>query len=250
MRSSIVLALSQFVASTPLAKVLLDIGAAIDGLFPLVENTVSAVATALPANTVTAGVMTVTANGAFPAQDGVSIALNDVILIPVGATNLTSAVDSGPWQVTTLGTASTQAVLHRPSWWSQGSYVLPSQAIFVGPGAGASSLYGNTEWRAMGTSAIVVGTTTPSLYPREVTQSFDLVAGTHTISNVPVLSTKSDLIVSRTTPNTTALTVAYNPYTLTPGVIGTASVVVDAQIAAGTKNVADISTLTVTVRNF
>ncbi len=109
-----------------------------------------------------------------------------------------------------------------------------------------------TTWVVTNTGTSVVGTTTFTMFPRSVTQSITLVAGTATITNVPVVSaTKTGVYGVRTTANTsTATTGGYHPVgAMTPGALGTASIVYDATVAAGTINNADISTLAVTIVN-
>jgi len=113
------------------------------------------------------------------------------------------------------------------------------------------TLFAKSSWKITTTGAIVVGATALAAYPGRVTQSVTLVAGTVTVSNVPILSaTKSGVAFTRTTANTTTATVAYNPSTLTPGAVGTASLVFQAQVAAGTLNNADLSTGNLTIINF
>ena len=209
---------------------------------------VRGVMTTLGAGACVSGVYTATANGAMAAQDGLTIAVNDLVLLQEGTTNLPSAADAGPYVVTAIGAAGAKVVLTRPSWWAHGATVQPGARIHVAAG----TLWANSEWKVCAAAALVVGTTAPSLYPRTVSQSLTLVAGTKTISNVPLLSaTKSSIAFSRTTPDTCTLTVGgYDPTTLTAGVIGTASIVVQAKVGAGTINNADISVMTITVNNW
>jgi hypothetical protein len=119
----------------------------------------------------------------------------------------------------------------------------------------SGTLFGNTKWFSTAV-APVIGTTDPAFYPESVTQSVALVAGTTTITNVPVLSaTKSNVIPVRRIADTCSLTTGgYGPSVnalngITAGALGTASVVVEAMVAAGTKNVADVSTLNITIVN-
>ena len=73
--------------------------------------------------------------------------------------------------------------------------------------------------------------------------------GTATISTVPIHSANAGIAITRTTATTTAATVMYGAPTVTPGIIGTASLVVDAQDAAGALTAADGSILNVTITN-
>ena len=96
----------------------------------------------------------------------------------------------------------------------------------------------------------VVGTDDPLYYVRRVTVAATLVTGTVTVATIPLFSaTKSSVQLQLVTPNTTTLTTSYSTPTLTPGKIGTASIVARANVAAGTINAADVSTLALTVQN-
>lgn len=109
----------------------------------------------------------------------------------------------------------------------------------------------STDWKLTTTGAITVDTTSINFYPRTVTVQATLVAGTVTLATIPIFSaTKSFVGITRITANTTASTITYWPQTITPGAVGTASLIVQAAVAAGTINNADISTLAVTVTNF
>jgi hypothetical protein len=110
-------------------------------------------------------------------------------------------------------------------------------------------VFAHTVW--FNSAAGTIATNTPAFMPECVTLTQALVAGTMTITSVPILSaTRTGFTITRTTPNTSALTVMYsvnaNP---TPGALGTASAVVFATVAAGTINNADISGLHLTITN-
>lgn len=179
-------------------------------------------------------------------RDGVTYVQGDIVLlagqttksqnglyvvgaVAAGAAPLTRSVDYAP------GTVFDQS--NRP-------------VCEVGP---EGTLFGSSLWKVTTSGAITVDTTSHDWYPRQVTQSITLVAGTKAITNVPILSaTTTNVVGVRTTPNTcTATTGGYGPLgAMTPGVVGTASCTFDAQVAAGTINNADISTLAVTITNF
>ena len=112
------------------------------------------------------------------------------------------------------------------------------------------TVFAHSDWK--NTAAGTVGTDDPAFYPGRVVREATLVAGTVTISNIPILSaTKSLIAITRKTANTTASTVQYvTNGAATPGALGTASVAVMAAVAAGTINNADISTLEVCIINF
>lgn len=72
-----------------------------------------AVTTAVLANSPTyaGGVLTAGSNGAFPAQDGITLAASERVLVK----NQASALQNGIYSVTTVGTASVPYVLTRVS---------------------------------------------------------------------------------------------------------------------------------------
>lgn len=212
-------------------------------------ETPRAVVTSLAANTVTAGVMSYDAVGAFGTQDGVAtLVAGDTVFIQAGTTNLDAAADAGPWEIQTLGTASVVHVMRRPSWWAHGSPIKQAAKIKIG---GEGTLYSGSTWQSFVATGKVIGTDDPAMYPDSVTQSIVLVAGHLAVTNVPIRSaTKTNYIMRRSTANTCTLTLEYVPLSITPGALGTATVDVTAAVAAGTINVADISTLLFTVVNF
>lgn len=211
-------------------------------LLDVVHEADYATAVALAAYTAAGGVLTANANGALAAIDGITCAAGDRVLLTTGA----AAADNGLYVITSLGGASAKFVFTRAFDWLSGASLPPAVEVAVNKG----TLYGSTRWFCATSGAVTVDTTACNMYPEEVTQAATLVAGTVTLTNVPLLSaTKSRVSYNRTTPNTTASTVIYSASTMTPGLVGTASVVFQAQIAAGTINAADISTLNMTVIN-
>lgn len=118
------------------------------------------------------------------------------------------------------------------------------------------TLYAGTTWRAMCTGAKVVGTDDPLFYPKVVRiPAVALVAGTKTLNATQGVwlfsASKSTVHVTVNTPNTVTSTVQYQAAAAgrTAGKVGTAAVVVQANVAAGTINTADVSTLDVTIVN-
>lgn len=179
------------------------------------------------------------------AVDGVTYAQGEIVLL-VGQT---SKAQNGLYQVGVVAAGS--APLTRPADWATGTIFLGGQPQVVEVAEG--TLFANTTWKVTTTGALTVDTTAFDMFPRQVTQSVTLVAGTVTVTNVPILSaTKSNFLACRTTANTsTATTGGYHPVgAVTPGVVGTASLVFDATVAAGTINNADISTLSLTIINW
>lgn len=212
----------------------------------MVHQARNVVRTALAAYTKTAGVILANANGAWATQDGITNVVGDIVLLPDGIA--AAAADAGLWQITALGAAGAKFSLSRPSDWASGSLGLTGTEVNIAEG----TLFAGTKWYHAGASNFTVDTTAMLMVPRAVTQSIVLVAGTATITNVPVLSaTKTGFTSVRTTANTsTATTGGYHPVgAITPGALGTASIVFDATVAAGTINAADVSTLAVTIFN-
>jgi hypothetical protein len=101
-----------------------------------VTTVVAATTAPLPASTYnngTAGVgatLTATANGAFPAQDGVTVALNQRMLVKNEAT----AANNGLYLLTTVGTAGTPWVLTRAANFDTAAEMLINSFVSVSGG--------------------------------------------------------------------------------------------------------------------
>lgn len=206
-------------------------------------------AAALPAYTAAGGVLTANANGAISNIDGVAPVLGDRILLTLGA----AGADNGVYTVTSVGGASAKTTFTRAADYATGATV-PSGTVYE---VSEGTAYANTSWKLTTAGASVVDTTSTAFYPREVNQQVALVAGTVTISNVPILSTsKTNVEPTRVIANTaTATTGGYCPTVagangITAGAVGTGQVIIQACVAAGTINSADISTLNVTITNW
>lgn len=175
--------------------------------------------------------------------------LNDATLNVAGDIVLlvaqTTASQNGLYSVGTVATGT--APLTRISSLAAGRVVLADEleiAVSVG------TVFGHTKW--FNSAAGTIGTDAPAFFPESVTISQALVAGTMTLTSVPILSaTKSQVIAYRKTANTCTLTTGgyVTSGAATPGALGTASVVVMAAVAAGTINNADVSTLHITFTN-
>ena len=109
------------------------------------------------------GALTETANGAWAAQDGVTNAVGDVVFIPATTTNLVSAVDSGPWQITSLGSAGTKWTLVRPDWFTHAAAVIQGTDIIIG---GEGTTGAGNQWRSFAAVAQIVDANDPVFYPR------------------------------------------------------------------------------------
>ena len=180
-------------------------------------------------------------------QDGITYAAGDIVLL----CKQTTAAQNGPYLV---GTVSTTAPLTRPNWWAAAK-VIPEGTVFeVGYGG---TLYGGSSWKSSAAKAAVVDTNDPVLYPRVVKGTATLVAGTVTLGATQGLwlksTTTSSIQLTRCTANTcTATTGGYASAagSNTAGIIGTAAVVINACVAAGTINIADISTIFYQITNW
>lgn len=175
-------------------------------------------------------------------NDGNTYAAGDVVVLYAQ----TSALANGPYVVGTVTTGT--AALTRPDWWPAGAALTELKAIEVKKG----TLFANTAWRSTNSTG-VVDTDDPKIYPGRVTQSVTIASGGGiAVTNVPILSaTKTGFMINRTaTGGTVTSTVQNNAVSITPGAVGTATVTVQAQIAAGTANASDTSTFNLTIVNF
>ena len=180
-------------------------------------------------------------------NDGVTNVAGDVVVLA----EQTTVGENGPYVVGTVGGGT--APLTRPAWWSTGAVLPAGTEIKIG---GEGTVFKNTNWKAMpAAETFIVGTDNPLLWPKQVSGLTALVAGTFTISTVPVKSTSSAVHLSRAVANTSAATDGgYHPTSggatgITAGIRGTAAVIVQATVLAGTINNADISTLHWTIIN-
>lgn len=179
-------------------------------------------------------------------QNGVTYAAGDIVLL----CGQTTAAENGPYVV---GTVAGTAPLTRPSWWAAAK-VIPAGTVFE-CGAVNTLLAGST-WKCFCAKGAVVGTDDPVLYPKVVKGTATLIAGTTTIGNSSGLylksTTESAIQLTRNTSGTTTLTVQYQAPVTTrvAGKAGTAEFVAFAAVAAGTINVADVSTIDWLVTNW
>lgn len=141
-----------------------------------------AVVTSLAAFASANGVLTGSVNGAIGAQDGVTLAVGDVVILPkvVAGGATVAAAEAGPYVVTALGGAAAKFVLTRPSWFASGAALPQGVPIFVG---GEGTIWSGTDWRCMG-SAGAIDTVDPKIYPRIVRGTVALVAGAATVSSL------------------------------------------------------------------
>lgn len=215
------------------------------------EATVRCVITSLPANTVTAGVMTADATGAWGAQDtSETLALGDEVFIPEGTTNLDNAHEAGPWRVAVLGAVGVAMVLRRPTWWTHAGAMPLGAKIAIAQGAN----YGGSTWRSDAAKGSTIGTTAPTFWPERLIVSGTFASGTlaSPITTLPVKSlVKSRVAVTPTvTTAPHANTRLHRAGAVTPGPLGTCSITPVAESAPGTTNASDLGTFVVTVENY
>lgn len=238
-------------AGRPFAGIIVDVDS--DGVWVLQGLFLAAAASGAPdaeaASASARYVMTtnVADLGAFTvAQDGVTGVEGDFVLLA----NQTTASQNGVYVIGTV--AAGVAPLTRASWMPAGTVLRSGHTVRVESG----TLFASTNWFINTAGAITVGTTAHTWYPEAVSTTAVLVAGTVTVSSIPVLSaTRTGIVLSRHTANTsTATTGGYHATVagangVTAGTVGTAAIVIEATVAAGTINNADVSTLHVTVIN-
>lgn len=216
------------------------------------DLTARAVATSVAAGSFSGGVLTATANGAFGTQDGVAtLAVGDTVVLPVGTIgSLTvGAADSGPYEITSLGSGGSKFVLTRHPKWAHGAVITPGSQIRLGS---EGTLFRDTRWYAApATAAKVVGTDDPRLAPEKVLTQVTLVAGTVTISTVPIRdAARIDVGITLAGGTPAGTTTGYDNKLsggITAGGIGTASLILEAQSVKGTKVGTDVSVLNVAI---
>lgn len=180
-------------------------------------------------------------------NDGLTYAEGDLCLLVLQ----TTAAQCGIYKVGVV--AAGVAALTRVVPHEAGRKILNGMVVEVSEG----TLYAGTSWKAMCTGAKVFGTDDPLFYPRKIHSTITLVAGTLAMGATQgtwlFSTTKSDVQVTRNTAGTsTATTGGYSAAVAgrTAGKVGTAVVTVQAEVAAGTINNADVSTLDVLITNW
>lgn len=180
-------------------------------------------------------------------RDGVTYVQGDYVLL----VNQATKSQNGLWVVGAV--ASGSAPLTRPPDWASAAVLPAGATVEVSEG----TLFANTSWKVTTAGAVTVDTTNIDLYPRQVTQSITLSAGTFTVNNVPILSTsKTQVSLVRTaTGGTVTSTIQYCPTSagangLTAGIVGTGQAIIQATVAAGTIANTDTSILACTITNW
>lgn len=176
-------------------------------------------------------------------NDGITYVAGDVVFLYAQ----TTASQNGPYVVGTVTTGT--APLTRPDWYATGSTQSVARNYTFGT---EGTLYSGASFKpTFAGSSYVVDTANPAFFPLRVSQQITLAAGTATIANVPIrLANRVGVFFTRITPANATTTVTYAPATITPGQIGTVSLVVNAQVAAGTIQNTDTSVLNVEITNW
>lgn len=203
------------------------------------------------------GTLTASAAAAFGTQDGIStLAAGDNVFLPAGLTNVTAAKDAGPYILSVLGTGSIAWILTRPQWWPTGATIQEGQSIVIG---GEGSVFKGAEFRAMCGKSQVVDTNDAKLYPKNYRKTITLSSGTYTIGagggNELLFLYDTTLSSVQLTENTGSGTLGTNRLgapaaSRVAGAIGTAAIVVNSYVDAGTVATSDNSTVDVLVTNY
>jgi len=176
------------------------------------------------------------------AFDGVTYVEGDFVLLA----NQTVPAEGGIYVV---GVVAGTAPLTRAPWLPAAAVVNGGYTCHVSEG----TLFANSAWFISDTGAVTIGTDSNIWYPETVTFSLGIPAGTGTITfaDIPILSaTKTQFIFTNAVEVTADLTVRYGlDGAATPGVVGTCTATMIAEVAAGTVNVDDDSTMIVSVIN-
>lgn len=180
-------------------------------------------------------------------NDGLTYAAGQRLLL-VGQT---TAEECGIYVVGTVTTGA--APLTRADDFADGASIVNGCVVEVSEG----TLWAGSSWKAMCTGAKVIGTDDPLFYPRSLHRTVTLVAGAYTFDGDDALflfsTTKSQVTVTRNTANTSTSTTggyAAPVASRVAGKSGTAEVLVRAEVAAGTINSADVSSLDVVITNW
>lgn len=173
-------------------------------------------------------------------NDGITNSEGDVVFLYAQ----TDPTQNGPWVVgvETVGVAP----LTRPGWWGSGQRIAPGASFYMTLG----DVFAGIRWTSFSNYGFIVDSSNPAVFPEKVSFLTSLVAGTVTVTDFPIRSLQfTSISAQRLTPVGTALTVQYNPVNRVSGPFGTATFDMQAQLANGAINVADGSTLIVTVDN-
>lgn len=197
------------------------------------------------------GVLTGSTNAALANQDGVAPAVGDTIVVPTGTigSGVVAAADSGPYKITQLGSASLPFILTRDPRWAHAAGITPGSQIRLGS---EGTLFRDTRWYAAPLTATKkVGTDDPRLAPEKVMTQVTLVAGTVTISAIPIRDAARVSVDPTLAGGTPAGTTTCFDLKQTAGIvaggIGTASLVLEAHSTKGVKVATDVSIIDLSI---
>jgi hypothetical protein len=162
-------------------------------------HTAARVATtgALPANTNASGVLTASAFGALPQIDGVTLAVNDRVLVM----NETAQANNGIYTVTALGTGTGTA--H--------TAVRAATAASLSPDTATTTTITETGWGPLTVDGVAMAANDRVLVKNEVTQSTNGIyvvttAGTGTTNTHTAVAAATNGVLPANTATTTTLT--------------------------------------------
>lgn len=205
--------------------------------------------------TYASGIMSGPTNTALGAQDGLTIAVGDILWAQKGLTNLPAAAQAGPWQILTLGSGSSKWTACRPWWYATGSTIPMDFTVRIGPeGTGVTPALAGTRWMAFCAPGCVVDTDDPLFWPQYVSGSYTASSGVvlNADATFPIRSTTLSSIKA-TNQGTAAHASTVGPprvTAVTAGAKGTSALTMKAESAPGTTNTSDVGVYTVAVQNW
>lgn len=203
------------------------------------------------------GTLTGTANAALGNQDGVAVAVGDVVFLPAGISHATAAKDAGPYVISQLGSGTAPFILTRPVWWQTGDVAQLGQAIDIG---GEGAIWGGNAFKVMAAKgSTTIDTNDLALYPKTFRKTVTLASGTYTLGAggggeaLFLLDTTHASV--QLSMNTGAGTLGTNKLgapaaSRVAGYPGTAAIVINSYVDADTVAGSDTSTVDVLVTNY
>ena len=181
-------------------------------------------------------------------NDGITYVQGDVVVL----LSQTTAAQNGPYVVGAVNAGV--APLRRPWWFATGTAFKSGQIIEVGS---EGTAFKGATLKGLAASGLV-DTNDAQFYARVFKKTITLAAGTYTIGAggglelIGVFAALSTMvqITRNTAANSSLTTGGYACITRTPGVPGVGALVINAQVAAGTINNADTSTLDILATNW
>lgn len=173
-------------------------------------------------------------------NDGITYVAGDRVLLALQ----TTAAQCGLYSVGTVGGGT--AALTRVTDLTTGDVAVNGHIIEVSEG----TIFAGSTWKSLATGTVTIGSVDPLYYPRVCKGVATLSSGVYALGVTEgffmASTTKSPVLVTRDTANTSTATTggyAVPVATKTAGKSGTAAATITAQVAAGTTNTADVSTL-------